>query len=81
MLPVQHAAHHKVGLTVTLMHTCHFYSFSVCSLEGPINAGLAEVTGLAVDANAFCDGVTRVLQPLAFCLLLCVHHPSHHLHP
>lgn len=71
----------EAGLTVLLVHTCHFHSFSVSSLKGPIDARLAEVAGLPVDANTLCDGVTRVLQPFAFCFLLCVHHPPHHLHP
>ena len=68
-------------LFVRAMHTCHFNSFSVGALKGAIYLSLAEVTRLSVDADALGDGVAGVLQPLPFCLLLSVHHPSHHLHP
>lgn len=63
------------------MRTYHFNSLSIGALKGPINMSLTEVACLPVDANALSDGVTGVFQPLPFCLLLCVHHPSHHLHP
>ena len=76
--------YHAKGLLVLFvwaMRTCHFDSFSIGALEGAINLSLTEVARLSVDADALGDGVAGILQPLPFCLLLSVHHPSHHLHP
>ena len=57
----------------------HLNCLCICALESAINLCLAEVHGLAVNADALCDGIKGVLQPLAFRLLLGVHHASCHL--
>ena len=57
----------------------HLNCLCICALESAINLCLAQICGLAVNADALCNGVKGVLQPLAFRLLLSVHHASCHL--